>query len=471
MRRSTPGRATTIIGVALLCSAVAAAQDQAAQDHPAMDDGRPVPAVHGVWRSRGYGYVVRIGEDGHKLYHVAGDFCYADPRPERDPDNLFVFYRPLGPDAVAFSTEVGQTRYVFDRLPGLPQACAAQPPWSAPRIAALFAATFAELYPSFAERGIDWSARTAAVARALNDNSSDAALFDTLETLLEGVEDPHVELHAEVAGERRSLEPGDGTTLGRIKSGQDPRTAMQAWVAAYHRGVVDVVLQGKGRSAARDRMFWGRVGDIGYLNLTSMAGFSQGLPGGDTSALDAALDEAMAAFDGARAVIVDITYNRGGYDGVAQHIAGRFTDGRRLAYTKIGFGAQGVEPQPYHVEPSERARYVGPVYLLTSDITLSAAEIFTLYMRALPNVVHIGDTTRGAFSDMIEKPLPNGWTLQMSAEVYRDPQGENYEVRGTPPRVKREFFPADDLTGGHARAVLALMDEIRREVPAIKPTR
>ena len=63
---------------------------------------------------------------------------------------------------------------------------------------------------------------------------------------------------------------------------------------------------------------------------------------------------------------------------------------------------------------------------------------------------------------MIEKPLPNGWTLLLSAEVYRDPQGQNYEVRGLPPRVKREIFPADDLTGGHARAVLALMDEIRR---------
>ena len=279
---------------------------------------------------------------------------------------------------------------------------------------------------------------------------------------MEGIEDPHVELHAEVAGERRSLEPGDGTTLGRLKSAADQPTAVRDWQAAYQRGVLDVVLQGNGRRAARDRMIWGRVGDIGYLNLTSMAGFSEGQQGSDKTELDAGLDEAMAAFVGARAVIVDITNNRGGYDGIAQHIAGRFTDTRRFAYTKIGFGAQGVEPQPYHVEPSERPRYVGPVYLLTSDVTLSAAEIFTLFMRALPNVVHVGDTTRGAFSDMIEKPLPNGWTLLMSAEVYLDPQGENYEVRGLPPRLKRDVFPADDLHGGHARAVLALMEEIRR---------
>ena len=34
-------------------------------------------------------------------------------------------------------------------------------------------------------------------------------------------------------------------------------------------------------------------------------------------------------------------------------------------------------------------------------------------MRALPNVVQVGGTTRGAFSDMIEKPLPNGWSLNL----------------------------------------------------------
>jgi carboxyl-terminal processing protease len=469
MRPSRPALAASVIGVALLWTTFAVAQDQPVQDSPAMVNGRPVPAVQGAWRSRGYGYVVRITDEGPKLFHVAGGLCHADPRPEPDPDKLFVFYRFLGQDTVAFSGEVGQTRYVFDRLADLPAACTVQAQWTAPRIAALVGATFAELYPSFAERGIDWRARMATAERTLDDKSNDAALFDTLQTMLEGVEDPHVELHAEVAGEKRDLEPGDGITIPRIRSSGDPRTAVDDWVKTYRRGILDVVLQGNGRSAARDRIFWGRVGDIGYLNVTSMSSFSEGLPG-DRSVLDAALDEAVASFQGARAVIVDVTYNRGGYDGIAQHIAGRFTDTRTFAYTKIAFGAQGVEPQPFHVDPSTRARYdAGPVYLLTSDVTLSAAEIFTLYMRALPNVIHVGDTTRGAFSDMIEKPLPNGWTLLLSAEVYRDPEGQNYEVRGLPPRVKREIFPAADLTGGHARAVLALMDEIRRD--AIKPAR
>jgi carboxyl-terminal processing protease len=125
-----------------------------------------------------------------------------------------------------------------------------------------------------------------------------------------------------------------------------------------------------------------------------------------------------------------------------------------------------VEPQTFEVAPSTRARYLGPVYLLTSDITLSAGEVFALYMRALPSVIQVGETTRGAFSDTINKPLPNGWMLVLPGEIYRDPSGQSYEVHGLPPQRRFEVFPRNDLFGGHAKRVLVLMDDIRREVPA-----
>jgi carboxyl-terminal processing protease len=183
------------------------------------------------------------------------------------------------------------------------------------------------------------------------------------------------------------------------------------------------------------------------------------------------LDEAIASFAGARAVIVDISHNLGGEDSIAQQIAGRFAAERKLAYTKVGTGARDVEPQAFYVEPSPRARYTGPVYLLTSDVTLSAGEVFALYMRALPNVIQIGGTTRGAFSDEIVKPLPNGWTLVLPGEIYRDPHGRFYEARGLPPQVKRDVFPADDPMTGHARCVVTLIDAIRREDAALVPAR
>src|SRR5262249_18571323 len=186
----------------------------------------------------------------------------------------------------------------------------------------------------------------------------------------------------------------------------------------------------------------------------------------EATALDAALESAIAAFRGARAVIVDISANDGGFDWLAQRVAGRFADRPRLAYSKIAVGAQGVEPQRFEGGPSDRARYLGPVYLLTSDITLSAGEVFALYMRALPNVIHVGEATRGAFSDTINKPLPNGWRLVLPGEIYRDPQGQSYEGRGLPPQRRFEVFPPNDLLNGHGRRVLALIEEIRRELTA-----
>jgi carboxyl-terminal processing protease len=95
-----------------------------------------------------------------------------------------------------------------------------------------------------------------------------------------------------------------------------------------------------------------------------------------------------------------------------------------------------------------------------SDVTVSAGEIFALSMRTLPNVVLVGAATRGAFSDAIDKPLPNGWKLNLSAEIYRDPEGRWHETKGVPPQLKREVFPPDDLAGGHARLVQNLMKEL-----------
>jgi carboxyl-terminal processing protease len=455
----------------LLGSSIAAAKDSSAQDRQVMIAGGASPALHGVWRSRGYGYVLRIGAGGLELFHVAGPLCYRDPRSARDPDHVFVLYRELQSGTVAFSGLPGQTRYVFDRLSELPAACSERAPWSQPRVAALVAATFADLYPSFAERGIDWAARTAEMERTLPSVTDDDKLFAALWALLAGVEDAHVELHARIAGKERTLLPGQARTLtlAGAAPGSDRNAAREEqWDNAYRRGVLEVVLKGRGRAGANGQVFWGRAGDIGYLNLLTFERFAADprRPADDPAALDAALDAAIAAFRGARAVIVDISANDGGFDWLAQRVAGRFADRPRLAYTKIATGAQGVEPQPFEVAPANRARYLGPVYLITSDITLSAAEVFALYMRALPNVIHIGETTRGAFSDTINKPLPNGWTLVLPGETYRDPQGQSYEARGLPPQRRFEVFPPDDLFNGHARRVLALMEDIRRELAA-----
>jgi carboxyl-terminal processing protease len=435
---------------------------------PAWAQGQAAAPREGVWRSRGYGYVVQFQGGVPKLFHAVEGVCYPDPRPQADPDGLLTVSRAMGPDAVAFSSGPGDTAYVFDRLPALPKACATRTAWTPRQITAVAARTFAAFYPSSRERHIDWTARARiadqAAARIPEGASSDAALYDVLNGLMDGLDDPHVSLQATLGEDSRDFESGQGATLIRVRTESkdiDPAASEKAWLQAYKRGVMDGVLRGKGRQVANNRVIWGRVGDVGYLNVVTLGAFDKTAAPDDPAALDRALDEALEAFDGAKAVIVDVSNNRGGFDAVSLRLAGRFADRSRLAWSKNAAGARDVTPQAFHVQPAAGRRFLGPVYLVTSDVTVSAGETFTLAMRALPNVVQVGERTRGGLSDQLNKPLPNGWMLTLPAELYRDPRGHRFEAVGIAPDIARPVF-AGDLAEGHARMVRGLMKEIEQ---------
>lgn len=426
---------------------------------PVQPKGGSVAAeLRGAWKSRGYGWIVQFGPDGAQLFQTAGEACYPDPRREPDPDGVLNQWRPEGQGAISLTGDPDGTRYMFDRLPNVPNACISAAGWTPDRIVAFAADTFTELYP---RPGIDWKARKAAGLAKVSPTATEFQLWTALSDLLAGLDDPHVELHGMVDGARRDLEPGDAPTLMRVRAA-DAAGDEKAWLQAYRDGILTQVLQGKGRQAGNNRVFWGRVDDIGYLNLVTMGAFARNAAPDDPRPLDAILDEAMAAFAGAKAVIVDVSNNRGGYDTISARVAGRFADASHLAYSKVGVGAK-APLQPVRVEPASGARFTGPVYLVTSDVTVSAGETFTLMMKALPNVKQVGGTTRGAFSDQMPKPLPNGWALGLPVEVYKGPKGEDLEGRGLAPDTPMAVFPENDLNGGHAKVIQALMQKIRED--------
>ncbi|AYV49749.1 peptidase [Caulobacter flavus] len=408
--------------------------------------------LQGVWKSRGYGWVVRFDAGGPALYHLAGDDCWRDPRPGSDPDGVLKLWRPVGAD-VETAGEPDGTVYRFDRLKGLPAVCAQARPWTPRRRLAVVADTFAAYYPLSPERGLDWNARRRDAFAALGPAPDDAALWRALAVLLRGIDDAHVALDGVVDGSPRTRRFGEAAAVLRAKAGPGGEVA---WARAWRGDVLSAPLGV--REAAGGRILWGRKGEVGYLAVTAMGGFDPKAGDDDTALLDATLDEAMVAFAGARAVIVDVSDNRGGYDVVARRIAARFADQRREVGSKVAVGGDGAA-QPLFVAPSDRARYLGPVWLLTSQVTVSAGETFALSMRALPNVRQAGETTRGALSDQLQKPLPDGWRFALPAEVHRDPGGAVVEGRGIAPQVPMPVFPVGD-PGGHARALTRLLDLI-----------
>jgi len=84
---------------------------------------------------------------------------------------------------------------------------------------------------------------------------------------------------------------------------------------------------------------------------------------------------------------------------------------------------------------------------------VSGGEITTLMLRQLPNVILVGGTTRGAFSTPLAKPLPNGWYLELSNEVFEDSEGHVFEGRGIPPVLAFDIYPEDAPVAGHKAAI------------------
>ena len=174
--------------------------------------------------------------------------------------------------------------------------------------------------------------------------------------------------------------------------------------------------------------------------MSGYAGNAAALPE-QLDVLGRTLDQLMLELQDVDAMIIDMRFNQGGHDAAALKIANRFADKQRLAFTKKAFSNGSFTPQQeIFVYPEGEIQFTGPVVLLTSPATISAAEIFTLSTMGFPHVIRMGERTQGILSDILNKKLPNGWTLGLSNEVYTAVDGIVYEEIGIPALVEVPVF-------------------------------
>lgn len=295
--------------------------------------------------------------------------------------------------------------------------------------------------------------------------ASEEALWTALAGLLARLGDSHTKLvRANEDGPRRTRH-GLGRTLPRIEA----TLGGGAWLGALIGQLQDRLDPEPRGTLGGGRLVWGVLdGRVGYLQLFVMGGFT-GEAGFGTAAwakreravFAEALDAAFAAFAGLDAVIVDLSNNRGGYDAIARDLAGRFTEAPFVAWRTEVRGA-GQPPAPRVVPPADGPRFGGRVLLLTSDVTVSGGELATLALRQLPQVLHAGTRTRGAFSTPSPWPLPNGWWLELANETFSDPDGRVFEGVGLTPEITLEPFPRDAPVKGHRRALERLLARVSR---------
>ncbi len=431
------------------------------------DDGVPTVA-QGVWLSEESGWILDIGEAGIQRWQVTPAACYPSSRdgPTLMGQIEYRYFTSLDPDSARFEYLSGDGHAVFQRLAQLPADCTFDADTSPVAVFDAFTTIFASHYAHFERRDVDWDRLTEDTRARIDDSMDEAALFDALAAMLEPLGDSHTKLIAEIEGAPRRAQFGLGETLPRI----DETLGGTPWLIGLIQQLFADVLDDGAQHIANDRVIAGTIeGRVGYLQFFTMGGFTTEHEAGspewsdaELQALDTLLDEQIARFADMDAVILDLSNNRGGYDAICRAIAGRFTDTAFTGYT-VSTQETGPELAHYLIEPDDGPRFTGPLYVLTSDVTVSCGEITALMLNSLPQTIQVGATTRGAFSTPLAKPLPNGWYLELSNEIFANAHGEVFEGRGLAPDIEIHPFPEESPIGGHAAAINAILADIDAE--------
>ncbi|MCK7623243.1 S41 family peptidase [Streptomyces sp. RS10V-4] len=436
-----------------------------------------VPSLDGVWRSDGYGTLVVIRGRTLRTYETTAVSCLPgavtgvrDGAPGPDgtlrftvPDSAPLTVAPAGPGraTTAFADNAGH--HTLLRTGPLPRRCGTPPPRDPRAVFDVFWQTYAENYPFFRAKGIDWNAVRARYRPRITARTTDAELFAVLRAMIEPLHDAHTRV---VAGpDRWFAGKRPGTVLptpaftarvdAALAAGLGPHTVLRQWA--------------RGRLAYADL-----PGRIGYFRVTQFSGYTEhGGFAGDTAELDRALDAVFttARTQGPRALrglIVDLRLNGGGSDALGLRIAARLTGRPYLAYRKRARNDPGdpgafTRPEPVTVRPYRGPVHTGPVTVLTGRLTVSAGETFTqALMGRSPAPVRIGENTQGVFSDVLGRALPNGWSFGLPNEEFLTAGGRTFDGPGIPPDVRTPVFTDADLA---ARRDSALARARRLPVP------
>ena len=424
------------------------------------ENGLSAADIRGVWSSSEKGWILEIGETGIKRWQDTPTACYPSPAPNAATPLMgqleYVLYR------LSKTAQTAQLQYLpgdasaaFEKLTQLPERCVSGKTYTETELFDILTAIFEQHFAFFDARQIDWPSRVSAARQSVRDGMGQAALWSVFDELVSGIGDSHTKMVGLVDGEKQRIQGGLGTTLPFIREngGEGP------WV----RGLVDQLMSDvldPGAELIADRIVAGMIDErIGYIQIFTMGGFTNIEPAGsvewsvgELKELNRILDDLLTRYKDSDAIILDLSNNRGGYDAVTRAIAARFTDTDFKGY-RVEIPGHADASTDYTIQPYDGVRYTGPVYVMTSDVTVSGGEITTLMLKQLPNVTQVGTKTRGSFSTPLAKPLPNGWYLELSNEVFMTPGGDVYEGQGIPPDIALEIYPQSAPVKGHADAV------------------
>lgn len=296
------------------------------------------------------------------------------------------------------------------------------------------------LYGAFEAKKLDWHALYNTYRPKVNEQTTDAGLYQTMTDLLAHLDDNHVYLRPTA---NTGLPWYSGGILGRTKTVDYDGTVVKRYLS-------------DSRSFTNEMVCSKLPGQLGYILLK---GFER-----DYSTYAQTMDSVLTYLQDTKGLIIELRENGGGEDRVAQYIANRFATERHLSFTaRLRNGPQHTDFGPelrFYTEPAGHFQYTKPVVILTNRSSYSSAETFVLAMLQNKTVTQVGDTTGGALSDAIPRDLPNGWSFRVPIADVRDATGRNLEGIGIVPKVLVRNKP-EELKAGRDRALETAMELLR----------
>jgi len=413
--------------------------------------------LDGLWLADGYGTLFEIQGGEAQSFEVTAISCIAVAKGKlrvvarNAPETVLAadgevmrFTAGASPDTRWVHHDGSASSVLLRRTNARPKSCDQAVADTPLTNYAIFWQTFAENYAFFALRQMDWKAIDEKFRPTVTVNSTPEDLFETLSRMVEPLHDAHIGIFSK--------------SLDKKFHGHRPSAD---WMQKEHSGrITDIIrttyVHGDLHSFCNGQLEYALLeNSVGYLRIHSFdnyvrdAEFSEQL-----NALETALDDIFKNSANLTGLVIDVRINSGGSDVFGISIASRLATHPYLAYNKVVRNdtkdtGQRTEPQPSIVKVSTRPGFRGPVVLLTSADSVSAAETFTMaLLDREPRATRVGTNTQGVFSDTLHRKLPNGWEFWLPNEIYLTKEGKAFDGAGVPPDIDIPVFTAEDLTRG-----------------------
>ncbi len=412
----------------------------------------------GTWEQRGYGQWLDIDASGFTLYETTQNSCIQSLSGTFEDWQQII----LKSEANSSTLSIDQTTvasYTLDKRDALPENCAQGVINTPTNNFQILWDTFNENYAFFDERNVDWQDQYTKYSPQIEDSMGLNAWFVVVAEMLEPLHDAHVTLWNADRGlwqnsailpsfiqhiiDTCSLENNPGVCM------QEARTKLDTITYSY----LDT-----SESFLNQQLEFGKIKTkphVAYFNLKSMEGYNStpsAQVGGldmmdmeDPKRIDTFMQTWTAENPDITTVIIDLRFNGGGQDENSMTWASWLVNETKEVITrKAKYGDGFTQPTTITIEPRESA-FDGKIIILTSKYTVSAAETFLLAMQSYDHVHIVGEQTQGAFSDMLEKNLPNGFQFSLSNEVFSDMDGMVYEASGIPVNVEMQSYSESEL--------------------------